>query len=102
MYIATVKVPKQWISLESLIQEQVEGQSSFAFDSNTTYQLQGESDAGIRLLEASIAPDNRKEGFRILGTQVALYKKSTGSLFVSSVAGVQEGGALLKISALEA
>lgn len=96
-YIGKVKVSKDWTSIESLVQEQVEGQSSFAFDSSKTYQLQAESDTGCRLVEMASTPDDRKDGNCIIGTQCAYYKKDTGNLYVRSVANT-DASCLLKIS----
>ena len=35
-YIGKIKVPAEWTSVESLIQAQIDGQSSFSFDSDST------------------------------------------------------------------
>ena len=96
-YIGKVKVSKEWTTLVSLIQSQVEGQSAFSFDADTTYQLQGETDSGVRLVEMSSTPDDRREGNRIVGTQVAFYVKDTPDLYVRAVAEYGDQ-CLLKIS----
>jgi len=96
-YIGKVKVSTEWTTVEDLVQAQVEGQSTFAFDGDTTYQLQAESDSGCRFVEASSTPEDPKDGNCIIGTQCAFYKKDTGDLYVRSVAKANES-CLLKIS----
>ena len=90
MYIGKVLLSDEWENLEDLIQEQVSGQSAFAFDSSKTYQLQGECDheavkevlLAARLCETSAAPTDEEAGFRIVHTQCADYVPSTGSVYV--------------------
>ena len=41
-YIGKVSITQEWADLESLIQAQVDGQSSFAFTTGTKYSLQPE------------------------------------------------------------
>ena len=90
MYIGKVLLSDEWEKLEDLIKAQVSGQSSFAFDSSKTYQLQGECDheavkevlLAARLCEASAEPTDNAAGFRIINTQCADYQPSTGSLYV--------------------
>ena len=40
MYIGKVELKETWKKLEDLIQEQISGQSGFAFDETKTYSLQ--------------------------------------------------------------
>ena len=90
MYIGKVLLSDEWTLLADLIKDQVSGQSAFAFDSEKTYQLQGECSAecvketllAARLCETSAAPSDDDAGFRILNTQCANYQPSTGSLYV--------------------
>lgn len=90
MYIGKVLLSNEWAKLEDLIKTQVSGQSAFAFDSTKTYQLQGECFfegtkevlLAARLCEASAAPSLDDDGFRIVGTQCAVYQPSTGSVYV--------------------
>lgn len=102
MYIGKVTVTNEWQKLDALIQAQVSGQSAFAFDAETTYQLQGEGNFGIRLCEQADKPeDTEKEGFRIRGTQPANYKPATGAyLWVKVEEGLQPATPLLKIATL--
>jgi hypothetical protein len=81
MYIGKVLLSDEWEKLEDLIQDQVSGQSAFAFDSEKTYQLQGEGVEAIRLCDNSAAPSALNDGERIKGTQTAFYKPSTGYLY---------------------
>ena len=90
MYIGKVLLSDEWSKLVDLIQEQVSGQSAFTFDSTKTYQLQGECFfegtkevlLSARLCETSTTPAAADDGFRITHTQCAIYKPSTGSLYV--------------------
>ena len=100
MYIGTVEVNNTWQKLDTLIQAQVSGQSAFAFDADTTYQLQAEGNFGVRLCEQADEP-GEKDGFRIRGTQPANYKVQAGAyLWVKVEEGLQPATPLLKISAL--
>ena len=102
MYIGKVEIHQQWETVEGLIKAQVEGQSSFAFDSSKTYQLQAEGNYGVRLMDAAAAPSDVEEGFVIEGTQPANYKVSTGkNLYVKTTKdGDSVHKVLLKISVL--
>ena len=82
MYIGKVLLTNTWAKLEDLIKAQVSGQSSFAFDADKTYQLQGEGVEAVRLCDFSTTPAATNDGFEIAGTQVADYKPSTGYLYV--------------------
>lgn len=77
-YIGKVEVNNSWAKLEDLIKAQVEGQSSFAFDSDTKYVLQCEGEYGARFCDVASKPsdDEDKEGFVIKDTQAAYYKPS--------------------------
>lgn len=81
MYIGKVLLSDEWAKLEDLIQDQVSGQSAFAFDSEKTYQLQGEGVEAIRLCDNTSEPSALNDGERIKGTQTAFYKPSTGYLY---------------------
>ena len=102
MYIGKVEVNNQWQQLDTLIQAQVSGQSSFAFDADTTYQLQGEGNNGVRLcVVASIPNDDEQVGFRIQGTQCADFKAEAGcNLYVKAEEGANPATPLLHISTL--
>lgn len=94
MYLGKVKISKDWTKLEDLIKAQIEGQSSFAFDADTKYQIQGEGEYGCRLCDTDSTPeDNFYEGDRIAGTQVAIYKPSSlGDLYVRTETGMPSEG----------
>lgn len=79
MYIGKIKVTNQWQKLETLIQQQVEGQSSFAFADDKKYQMQGESDFGIRFCNAADTPTDLDVGEVIRGTQTTQYKVEEGA-----------------------
>ena len=102
MYIGKVEVNDTWQKLDALIQAQVSGQSSFAFDAETTYQLQAEGNLGVRLCEQADKPeDTEKEGFRIRDTKTAHFKTKTGAyLWVKVEEGNQPATPLLKISTI--
>lgn len=82
MYIGKVLLSEVWAKLEDLIKVQVSGQSSFAFDADTTYLLQGEGVEAVRLCDASAEPTDDMAGLRIEGTQIIEYKPSAGTLYV--------------------
>lgn len=82
MYIGKVLLSEVWEKLEDLIKSQVSGQSAFAFNSDTVYQLQGEGVERVRLCDFTGTPIDLQAGFRIEGTQTAHYKPSNGYLFV--------------------
>ena len=81
LYTGKVLLTNEWEKLEDLIQEQVSGQSSFAFDADTTYLLQGEGVEAVRLCDASAEPTDYMAGLRIEGTQIIEYKPSAGTLY---------------------
>ena len=97
MYIGKVDINDTWQKLEDLIKAQVDGQSSFAFDSDTKYQLQAETSFGARFCEAATEPDDKNEGFCIAETQVAFYKPGSDPLWVKTK---HENFGLLKIGEL--
>lgn len=99
MYIGKVEIKDEWEKLEDLIKAQVEGQSAFAFDSDTKYVLQSESSFGARFCEASTTPSDKNEGFCITETQSAYYKPGNDDLYVKTKHGTY---GLLKIGVLEA
>lgn len=82
LYTGKVLLTNEWEKLEDLIQEQVSGQSSFAFDADTTYILQGEGVEAARLCDASVKPTDDIAGLRIEGTQIIEYNPSAGTLYV--------------------
>lgn len=101
MYIGTVEVNNEWKQLDTLIKAQVSGQSAFEFDADTTYQLQGEGNYGIRLCVSSSIPTDKQVGFRIQGTQCAHFKAEAGcNLYVKSEDGASPTTPLLHISTL--
>ena len=101
MYIGKVEVGNEWEKLDTLIKAQVDGQSSFAFDAATTYQLQGEGSAGVCLCETEQAPSDKSDGFVIRGTQCANYKPTSGlHLWVKVAEYPMSALALLKIATL--
>lgn len=84
-YIGKVKVGNEWEKVEDLIKAQVSGQSSFAFDGSTKYELQSEGEFGARFCDVSSKPSDDNEGMVITGTQVAFYQPSDGnSLYVKT------------------
>lgn len=100
-YIGKVKLSDEWTSLQSLVREQISGQSTFEFDGDLTYQLQAEGNLGARLCEATSIPTDVEDGFEIKGTQDALYKPSTGVVYVKvGFVGKLTDAVLLKISSL--
>lgn len=98
MEIAKVEVGGEWKNLKTLVQEQVAGQSAFAFNADATYQLQADGNFGVRLCVSATVPGD-KDGVRIVGTQTALYKVEDGKeLYVKAVEGAFKATPLLDIS----
>lgn len=89
MYIGKVLLSNEWENLEDLVQEQVSGQSTFAFEADKKYQFQGECffegtkevHLAARLCENTTDPSDTKDGFRITHTQCAIYQPSTGNVY---------------------
>lgn len=79
MYIGKIKVTNSWQKLEDLVKSQVSGQSSFSFADGHIYQLQGESDFGIRLCNASTKPTDLSVGEVMRGTKTTQYEKESGA-----------------------
>lgn len=96
MYIGKIKVTDTWTSVESLVSAQI---GSFSFGGNT-YQLQSEGPVGVRLANASAAPNTADDGERINNTQVAFYTKDSGTLYARTEEGTNF--VWLKISELTA
>lgn len=96
MYIGKIKVTDTWTSVESLVSAQI---GSFSFGGNT-YQLQSEGPVGVRLANASAAPETADDGERINNTQVAFYTKDSGTLYARTEEGTNF--VWLKISELTA
>lgn len=82
MYIGKVLLGNTWATLESLIKEQVSGQSTFAFDKQKEYQFQGEGVGLVRLCDTTDTPSASNDGFCIEGTQIENYTPSDGDLYV--------------------
>lgn len=100
MEIAKVEINNEWQKVDALIQTQASGQSAFAFDSNTTYQLQAEGNFGVRLCVAADTP-GEKDGVVIIGTQPAHFKVEEGKfLFAKSVGGLNSALPLLDVSTI--
>lgn len=83
-YIGKVKVGDTWSSLATLIQEQIDGQGSFAFESGKTYCLQGEGPIGVRFANSSATPEDNNDGERIFGTQIAVYGPDDATLYTKA------------------
>lgn len=99
MEIAKVEINNEWQKVDALIQAQ-DGHSGFAFDSNTTYQLQAEGNHGVRLCVAASTP-GEKDGVVIEGTQPAHFKLEEGKfLFAKSVGGLTSALPLLDVSTI--
>lgn len=93
MYLGKVEISNSWTKLEDLIKAQVEGQSEFAFDADTKYQIQGEGEFSCRLCDFTTAPTNNYDGVRLYNTQTAVYKKSTsGYLYVRTESDLSSKG----------
>lgn len=100
MEIAKVEVGSEWKNLKTLVQEQVAGQSAFAFNADATYQLQAEGNFGVRLCVAADTP-GEKDGVVIVGTQPAHFKVEEGKfLFAKSVGGLNSALPLLDVSTI--
>ena len=94
-YIGKIKVPAEWTSVESLIQAQIDGQSSFSFDSDSTYSIQPE-EGTLRLCNASAKPTLDVDGEHLDQTQFGLFKPDTATLYARS--NTKNGVCLVAIS----
>lgn len=82
-YICKVEAKNDWQKLEDLIKA-LTGFSTFAFDSDTTYQIQAEG-MPLHLCEQASKPTDKMDGFVIAETQVANYKPNDSyDLYVRS------------------
>ena len=98
-YIGKVEVDNTWQKVEDLIKAQVTGQSAFAFDENSIYQLQSEAGYGCRLCNTTSTPADGNDGEVILQDKVGIYKKEGGAYLFAKVHTLQPGQpCLLKIS----
>lgn len=94
-YIGKIEVPATWTSLEDLIQAQVDGQSSFAFDSSKKYSLQTE-EGSIRLCNTSATPTSDVDGEHLKDDQFGIYEPDSSTLYVRSK--TKNGVCLLSVS----
>lgn len=87
-YVGKVSVTNDWAKLEDLIQAQVSGQSSFAFDTSKTYSLQtdsGGADFGVRLCNSATEPAAEDDGEHLVDDQFGKYTPESGAyLWVKS------------------
>lgn len=81
-YIGKVKVPNTWTSLQSLIQDQIDGQSSFAFESGKTYSIQVDGPGRIDLCDSETLPTDNSVGEHLNGKQFGVYSPDAGVLYV--------------------
>lgn len=81
-YIGKVKVSSAWTKLEDLIQAQVDGQSSFAFDTSKTYSVQADTQAqvgfGAYVCNSATEPTNDDDGEYLTEGLFGVYKPSSG------------------------
>ena len=66
-YVGKVNITGDWEKLEDLIQAQVSGQSSFAFDTSKKYSLQADNKnspvmLGVYVCNSATKPDNADDG----------------------------------------
>lgn len=98
-YIGKVELSNSWAKVEDLIKEQVDGQSAFAFDSDSIYQVQSEATYGAQICETSAAPADGNDGERIIGSQTGVYKLEGSNYLYAKVHTLQPGvPCLLKVS----
>lgn len=80
--IGKVNVANDWEKLEDLIKAQVDGQSSFAFDTSKTYQLQTDCEQhapfGVRFCSAASEPSEADAGEHLSDDQSGEYKPEAG------------------------
>lgn len=82
-YIGKVKVNKTWASVESLVQEQIEGQSSFSFDESKNYFLQPEHATVLHLCNCAAEP-GENDGEWACDNDKIIYKKDESVLYVKA------------------
>ena len=83
-YVGKVSITSEWAKLEDLIQAQVDGQSSFAFDTSKTYTIQTDCEKsapfGARFCNTASTPENDDDGEYLTDTFVgALYQPESGA-----------------------
>lgn len=81
-YVGKVVVTQDWAKLEDLIKAQVEGQSSFAFDTSKTYELQTDCEQhapfGVRVCNSASEPSDADAGEHLSDDQSGEYKPESG------------------------
>lgn len=96
MFIGKVQVPDTWDKLQQLIQAQIPGQSTFAFQAGSTYSLQVESGT-VRVCNANGSPSGI-DGEHLNEGQFGIYEPDAGTLHVR--AKPKTGVVLLSVSEL--
>lgn len=82
-YVGKVKITSSWEKLEDLIQEQVSGQSSFAFDTSKKYSLQADVKTspvmfGVYVCNSATEPANDDDGEYLTEGLYGEYKPESG------------------------
>ena len=97
-YVGKIKVPNEWATLASLIQAQIDGQSSFAFQSGKTYSIQVES-GSLRVCNTSSTPTDSVDGEHLDEHQIGIYEPDgTNALYAKTK--TKEGVVLVSVSEL--
>lgn len=83
-YVGKVSVTGDWEKLEDLIQEQVDGQSSFAFDTSKKYSLQADNKnspvmIGVYVCNSISKPENADDGEYLTEGLYSEYKPESGA-----------------------
>ena len=86
-YIGKVSVSNTWAKVEDLIKAQVDGQSSFAFDTSKTYTIQVQGHAPAYFVNAASAPTTEDAGDCIQPYLFGKYKPDSDNLYVKSYGG---------------
>ena len=80
-YIGKVSITNDWEKLEDLIKEQVDGQSSFAFDTTKKYAIQTDGPTlpyGARFCTSATRPESPDVGGHLSDQQQGIYEPESG------------------------
>lgn len=82
-YVGKVKITSEWQKLEDLIQAQVDGQSSFSFDTSKKYAVMSDSKTqstmfGAYVCHSATEPEEDDAGEYLTDTLFGVYEPASG------------------------
>lgn len=83
-YIGKITITSEWAKVEDLIKAQVDGQTSFAFDSEKEYFIMADGAPspvmfGVYVCDSSTEPSNDTEGEYLTEGLPGIYQPESGS-----------------------